>query len=284
MSVTEKRPARPPSRPWVASRLSLDVRDPTPLDTPERFWRAIAQAATVLMAVLAFGVCLFFLRALLLPILCAVVIAMTFGPVVGYVVRRGVPASVVATVVVLVLIGAINLAIITLAKPVADQIARLPEVGVAIKDKLHILDRPLASLHELQAALGLSTTNSSLQDAPARLIEGVVTVLTPAAVQFVIQLVLFFGTLFFFITGRSAFRSYIVNWFSARDARLRALKILNDIEENLSGYLIVVTAINLALGVVTVAAAWLMGLPAPLLWGALAFVLNYIPYVGPGIM
>ncbi len=65
---------------------------------------------------------------------------------------------------------------------------------------------------------------------------------------------------------------------------MRALKILNDIEENLGGYLIVVTAINLALGVVTAIAAALMGLPSPLLWGALAFVLNYVPYVGPAVM
>jgi predicted PurR-regulated permease PerM len=65
---------------------------------------------------------------------------------------------------------------------------------------------------------------------------------------------------------------------------LQTLKILNDIELNLSGYLIVVTAINLSLGAVTVAMTWAMGIPAPLLWGALAFTLNYIPYVGPSIM
>ena len=59
---------------------------------------------------------------------------------------------------------------------------------------------------------------------------------------------------------------------------------MNDIESNLGGYLIVVTAINLSLGIVTMIMAYLMGLPSPILWGALAFVLNYIPYVGPAIM
>ena len=76
----------------------------------------------------------------------------------------------------------------------------------------------------------------------------------------------------------------MVNLFATRDARLRTLKILNDIEENLSGYLVVVTAINLGLGVVTTIMAYALGLPSPLLWGALAFTLNYIPYIGPGIM
>ena len=137
---------------------------------------------------------------------------------------------------------------------------------------------------ELQSALGISDSDKSVDLDPSRIIEGLVTTVTPAAVQFVLQVVLFFATLFFFILGRTSFRKYAVNWFASRDARLRALKILNDIEENLGGYLIVVTAINLSLGIVTMIAAMLMGLPSPLLWGALAFGLNYVPYVGPAIM
>jgi predicted PurR-regulated permease PerM len=118
---------------------------------------------------------------------------------------------------------------------------------------------------------------------PARLIEGLLTIVTPAAFQFAVQLTLFFGTLFFFILGRSGFRKVMVHWFETRTARLRALKIMNDVEDSLSGYLIVVTAINLALGAVTTLLAFALGLPAPLLWGAIAYSLNYIPYVGPGI-
>jgi predicted PurR-regulated permease PerM len=119
---------------------------------------------------------------------------------------------------------------------------------------------------------------------PSRVLEAMVTIVTPAALQFVLSVVMFFATLFFFILGRASFRTYTVNWFASRTARLRALKILNDIEDNLGGYLIVVTAINFSLGVVTMVAAMLMGLPSPILWGALAFTLNYVPYVGPAIM
>ena len=265
-------------------RLRPDVHDPVPFDTAATFWRFVAQAATIVMAVLLFGVCLFFARALLLPILCAVVVGMTIGPLIGLAERRGIPAWVQAAAIVVALIAVFNLAMVTLAKPVSDQMARVPEVGVAIKEKLQVLDGPIAALRELQTVFGLDTAADSLQVAPTRLIEGMVTVVTPAAVQFLVQVVLFFGTLFFFITGRTAFRRQAVTWFTTREARLRALKILNDIEENLSSYLLVVTAINLALGIVTAVAAYLMGLPAPLLWGALAFGLNYIPYVGPAIM
>ena len=85
------------------------------------------------------------------------------------------------------------------------------------------------------------------------------TIVTPAALQFILAVMLFLGTLFFFILGRASFRSHAVNWFTDREARLRTLKIMNDIESNLGGYLIVVTAINLGLGIATTIMAYLMG-------------------------
>ena len=62
------------------------------------------------------------------------------------------------------------------------------------------------------------------------------------------------------------------------------IRIANDIEENLASYVAVVTVINLALGTIVAAGAWLLGLPSPLILGLLAMLLNYIPYVGPTCM
>ncbi len=279
MSVT---PQRGPS--WVERRLSLEARDPTPLQDAANFWRATAQAATIVMCVLMLGVLLYLARGLLLPVLCAIAVGLTIGPMVGMLKRHGIPDWLTALVVVVGLIAAVNVAIVMLAGPASTLISRAPEYGAAFAEKLHFFDRPLQALSELQAALGLNTSDKSFDFNPSNLIAGFLTTVTPAALQFVLQVMMFFATLFFVIMGRSGFRKYAVNWFGTRESRLRALKILNDIEENLGGYLIVVTAINLALGIVTAAAAWLMGLPSPLIWGTLAFVLNYIPYVGPAVM
>ncbi len=264
--------------------LSLEARDPTPFADPANFWRATAQAATIVMCVLMLGVLLYLARALLLPVLCAISVGLTIGPLEGHLKRRGIPDWLTALVVVLGLIGITNAALVMLAGPASALLARAPEYGAAFAEKLHVFERPLQSLHELQTAMGIDTSDKTFDFNPAALITGFLTIATPAALQFVLQVLMFFATLFFVIMGRSGFRKYAVNWFGTRESRLRALKILNDIEENLGGYLIVVTAINLALGVVTAIAAALMGLPSPLLWGALAFVLNYVPYVGPAVM
>jgi len=268
---------------WVEHGLSLDPRDPTPLETAANFWRASAQAATIVMCVLMVGVLLYLARALIMPLLCAFAVGLTLGPLIKVAERRGIPPWLMAILLVVLLIAAANLAIVILAAPISSLVARAPEIGAAFAEKLHIFDRPLAAMSELQTALGISADKSVSFD-PARILEGIVTIVTPAALQFILGAVLFFATLFFFILGRAGFRTYTINWFDDRAARLRTLKILNDIESNLGGYLIVVTAINLALGLVTMLAAYLMGLPSPILWGVLAFVLNYVPYVGPAIM
>src|ERR1700734_3672897 len=166
-----------------------------------------------------------------------------------------------------------------LAGPVSEWIGRAPEIGSTIKDKLAVLDRPLASLHELQTALG-GGEGVNVNTPTSSLVLPVVAFVTPAAGE----LLLFFGTLLFFLIGQIELRTSLVALFGNRDAKLRFMKIMRDIERNLAGYLTVVTIINAALGTVVAVGTWLVGYPNPVIFGVLAALLNYVPYVGPAIM
>jgi len=95
---------------------------------------------------------------------------------------------------------------------------------------------------------------------------------------------LFFGTLLFFLIGQIDLRTSVVSIFGNRDTKLRFLKIMRDIERNLAGYLAVVTIINTVLGIIVAVGTWLIGYPNPVIFGVLAGLLNYVPYVGPGVM
>lgn len=264
---------------WSQRPVQVGARDPNPLKDATSFWRVISQAATIAMAVILFGAFLFVARSLLVPILAALVVSLTLGPLSARAVKSGLPAWVPAIVIVLVLAGALYLLVTLLIEPASDLVARSSEIGNTIKEKFRFMDRPLFALRELQAAI-IGGSGLKVDVEKNTLLEGVVTALP----NFALQVVLFFATLFFFVFGRLAFRRYIVNLFATRDGRLRALRIVNDTEHNLSTYLITVTIINLGVGLVIAAITYVMGFPAPLLWGAMAFVLNYIPYVGPGIM
>lgn len=240
----------------------------------------MAQVATIVMALIMFGAFLFVARPLIMPVLSALIISLTLGPLAGYAMKHGLPAWVPALAIVALIAATLYLAIILLSEPASDLIARSSEIGNAIKDKFRFMDRPLAAIKELRGAImGASGLTVDVSQ-PTEVIGSVLGAVTPAVLQFV----LFFATLFFFVFGRGPMRRYVVNIFRTRDGRLRALKIVNDIERSLSGYLITVTIINACVGVFAIAVTWALGFPAPVLWGALAFILNYIPYVGPGIM
>lgn len=112
------------------------------------------------------------------------------------------------------------------------------------------------------------------------IVQPAVSVVTPA----IGQTFIFFGALFFMLLGRTKLRRVLVALFDDRDARLRTLKIMNDIEHNLTGYLSMVTIINFVVGLAAGVIAYVVGLPDPVAWAVLGFILNYVPYIGALIM
>jgi predicted PurR-regulated permease PerM len=168
-----------------------------------------------------------------------------------------------------------------LAQPVSEWIGKAPEIGASIKQKLYVLDRPLTALRDLQEVLMPASGNTvAVEPSHWGMVTPVIAVVTPA----VAQLTLFFVTLIFFLATQMDFRKYMVSFFTTRDAKLRFIRIANDVEDHLASYVAIVTVINVMLGVIVAAGAWLFGLPNPIIFGILATVLNYIPYIGAACM
>lgn len=268
------------SRGARQSNFSLAVKDPQPVTEVARFWRTAAQSATIGMFVILLVVALSLARPLLLPVASAFVVTMMLGPLSSRAERYRIPSLASAIVLWLLVIAVCYGVIVLLGAPAVDWIGKAPEIGRNVQEKLHVLDRPLAALQELRDALLPSDKKGSLGVDIVSFVQPALLVVTPA----IGQTFIFFGTLFFMLLGRSQLRRVLVAFFDERDARLRMLKIMNDIEHNLTGYLSVVTLINLAIGICGGVAAWVAGLPDPVAWGVLAFILNFIPYIGALIM
>jgi len=261
------------------ARHALIVSDPQPLERVGDVWTAAGRTANIGIFLMLFGVVLYFGRPILLPILAAVVVALTLAPLIKAGKRHGISPWITALLIVFFGLAALSVAATAMAGPVSEWIGRAPEIGASIKEKLSVLDQPLASLRQLETALFGPDSGAG---APARtdVVLPVVAFITPAAGE----LLLFFGTLIFVLVGQFELRARLVGMFVDRDAKLRFLKILNDIEKNLTGYLVLVTTINAALGALVAIGAWLLGFPNPFIFGLLAAVLNYVPYVGPAVM
>jgi len=230
----------------------------------------------VILAIVALSLA----RPLLLPVASAFVVSMMLGPLSARAERYKLPSLVSAILLWLLVVGVFYGVIVLLASPVVDWIGKAPDIGRNIQEKLHVLDRPLAALQELRDALLPSEKKGSVGVDIASFVQPALLVVTPA----IGQTFIFFGTLFFMLLGRSQLRRVLVVFFDAREDRLRMLRIMNDIEHNLTSYLSVVTVINIAVGICGGLAAWVAGLPDPVAWAVLGFILNFIPYIGALIM
>jgi predicted PurR-regulated permease PerM len=227
------------------------------------------------------GACLFVTRPVLLPVVAAFVISLTLAPLMLRAERLRVPKWLSAVVLVLLLLVVAASVVTLIVAPMSAWIARAPAVGAALKQKLYVLDAPLNALRQLLDTLMPSDGNAvTVQNSQLSMVTPVLAVLTPA----VTQIVVFFVSLLFFLEGHTDIRRYLPSLFSRRDTKLRVIRIANDIGANLASYLAAVTAINAGLGVLVGLGAWAYGIPNPLIFGVLAAVLNYIPYVGPAVV
>ena len=239
--------------------------------------QASAQFAVVGIFLILLIAALSMARPVLLPVTAAFVVTMMLGPLSVQADRHKVPKVVTAIVLWLLVVGMFYGLIMLLAAPVVDWVGKAPEISRNIQDKLRLFDGPIAALRDLRNALLPSDTGKDVGFDIMSIVQPAVSIVTPA----IGQLVIFFGALFFMLLGRKALRHETVALFHTRNARLMMLKILNEIERNLTGYLSIVTVINASMGVLGGLIAWAVGLPDPVAWGVLAFVLNFVPYLGP---
>jgi len=271
-------PQRPEARtPVVRAREQLDLTDPHPLMTSSVFWRHAAQLATIGMFVIMFGAVLDIARPVIMPIAAAAVFGTMLGPLARFASKRGVPEWVFAIATVGFLLLLVQAITVMVSAPLVEWIGRAPEIVQAIKSKLQALQSGLAAFHGLQSLLGAS---SGMKIDLAGLVQPTVVFLTPT----IGELLIFVTTLLFILLDRDDLRKHMILLFKDPEDRLRVIRILNDVERNLSRYIGTVTMINLAIGAITAAGAWLLGFNTPWLFGALAFVCNYVPYIGPAIV
>ncbi len=262
-------------------RSALIIRDPEPIGSVDDIWTSAHQISAIGIFVILLGAAFYFCRPILMPVLAALVVGMTFAPLVKFARRHGVSPWVTAITLVILLLAGVALAAMALAGPISEWVARAPEIGAIIKQRFSVLDRPLAALRQLQETLLPASGGVVAVESPQwSMVTPVLSFVTPAVTEAVIFLV----TLTFFLGEQIDLRRYLASFFASREGKLRFIRIANDIEENLASYLATVTAINFGLGVCVAIGAFLFGLPNPILFGALAMLLNYLPYIGAACM
>jgi predicted PurR-regulated permease PerM len=220
-----------------------------------------------------------------LPIVIAFVLMLVLQPVVRVLGRCHVPRGIAAILIILLFFGGSVGIGAMLAGPAATWAQKLPEGVPKLQERLHFLSKPAAAFESL-AHRAESLTNISDQSRPLtvtmvgaglsdRLIEGMRLVMSGLLEVVVV--------LFFLLIAGDTFLRRLVEVLPRFKNKRQAVEISQQIESDIAAYLITITLMNLAVGLLTGLAAWLCGLGDPLLWGSVAFLLNYVPILGPMI-
>ena len=249
----------------------------------ERVLTSSSRFAMVVAGILAVIIALALGKAILAPIALAKVVGQMFGPVAAAMEHRGVPAALSAGVVVIGFLALLFVAALLFAQPASYWISRGPVMCEKLQAQLATLKGPLESVgaiqDQLKSVLGADTALTvKVQDG------GPVQDMALMAPSILADALLFLAGLYFFLATRQLIRISVLSLCFSRRMRWRAAHIFLDVEAKVSRFLISAALINLGVGVATAIATFALGLPSPLLWGALAMVLNFIPYVGQAVM
>jgi predicted PurR-regulated permease PerM len=262
--------------------------DPAPIP-PETITRGESRADTRLIRSLVIGLfiligiyALYFGRDFFMPVVLAFFLTLTLTPIVRVLKSYGIPEVVGSPLLILFSAGLVVGAGYLLSTPVIDLIANAPKIGEQLDDRFRHLkapvDRFLAVLRELQSLTdarepGVQPVSVQQPGILSQAAGDLLSVGTSFAIVLVLSLLLLAsGTLFY---------EKIIQSFASLSEKKRALRVVYDIEREVSRYLFTIAVINAGLGTAIGLGLWALGVPDPLVWGVAAALLNFLPYVGP---
>ena len=225
---------------------------------------------------------MYFGRDILVPITFAFVLNLLLQPASKALSRLGMPKPIGALLTLLIFLGVLLLLCATLAGPLSAWVARAPQSLPRLESDLWAI-RP--TIEKLQSAnreleqLAQSVTGTTATIAVAG--PGIGDFLFSSTRAIVTGLGTMIIVLYFLLVSGDLFLRRLVEILPTLSDKKQLVDISHEIERSVSSYLITITLINAGVGIASGVATYLSGLPDPLLWGVVAFLLNYVLILGP---
>lgn len=229
-------------------------------------------------------------RGILLPIAVALVLTFVLAPLVRRLRRRGIPEAVGAGLLVVALLAVLGVGISALSEPAGQWISQLPAAAERGLERVRVMrstwpgflaPAPRPANTSKRAARDPAPATDPLEDRLASegvaLTRAVVVHLGGSMVSFASTVVL----LYFLLASEHWLLTRSVEAVPGRRARARLIGSVRAAQRDISHFLATATAINIGVGIVVSAVLMPLGLPSPVLWGVVAAVFNFIPYIGP---
>ncbi|TWU51240.1 AI-2E family transporter [Rubripirellula reticaptiva] len=259
-------------------------------DTTTRGAR-VGDIATHICAGMLIMYALYFARSMAVPVVTSFVIYMVLRPIVRQGKRIGINPAIGSAGIIFGLLVALGLATYLVFEPAQQTIAEAPSHIAIVKEKLSFVTEKLQAVNQATEDLADTTSqtetsaSATADDEPVpveiKQPEWTSNVTYLSGTGNVVSFITICVALLYFLlaTGDSLLRS-IMHALPDFTARRRLVEVIANVQEGLGNYLAKISAINAGLGVSVALAMWLLGMPSPVLWGAMAFLFNFIPIVG----
>jgi predicted PurR-regulated permease PerM len=229
-------------------------------------------------------------KAVVVPILVAVLLGLLLAPAVRRLCRWRVPRPLASLLVLVAALAAFGVGLTLLAAPAREALTTVPRGMERVEQVMRQWRQPIervsrSASQSYQRLVDLANGESagagarSAAAAPsspglAKRFAATVPGLLAGAV------IVVFLTFLLLLHGDAMLRKAASLLRSFQDRR-RLVQTTRRAQHQLSRYVLTITLINLCLGIVVAGMLHLLGVENALLWGGLAAVLNFAPYVGP---
>ena len=250
--------------------------DPAPIVRNRPSWAAIGT-----FLILA-GAAFIYAKAVLMPVVLAFLLAITFSPIRRALEKIRVPAGVAAALITLGLLFGLVGAFAGVSAPLGDYVTNAPEYLRDAEEKLRSVSETVEKVTQVGEQVEAAAAQERAEDIQTVEVRepGFAAQVAGVAPIILAQTVLTLALLFFILASGDMFYEKIVHSIGRFKDKRRAVKIIRDIETKLSRYFFTITVINAGLGVAVGVAMWALGMPHPYLFGLFAFVFNFVPYIG----
>ncbi len=249
--------------------------------TSARSWPVVAAKVIVLVAVAAV---LYLAHAAFIPVFLALLLSLILSGPVEALHKRGVPRGLSAAAIVLIALSLAAGAAASFWAPAQDWYVKAPKTMAIIRAKVKPIATIMNRFDELRqnatALVSPPSEPSKSAPPPSVATKSAPLLLWDAGIPSVVALVTFVILTMFLLTGGAPMLARMTTAFVDDLNASHALKLIEKVRVEVGHFYLTTTLINVGLGVVTGLSMWAWGMPSPYLWGLVAALLNYIPYLG----
>ncbi len=214
-----------------------------------------------------------------LPVVTALILTIVLSPLADKLSGWGLPNVLASLTALLAMLALIVLAATLILQPAIDLFDSLPAILAKLGERFADLQRQFYWLGEANRQISEITGDKSRE----------VVVATPSMIEqfayatpsVVLETLLTFLMAFFMVEARVRMRRRLLLERSDFGASIKAARVIREVQDRVAAYILTVTWINAGVGVIVALGAWAFGLEAPVMWGGLAAILNFLPYIGP---